>query len=109
MNLKKIIFSLIISVMIIASVCLFWKNTLIVSFSLLLIAILKHKFFPIKKELLWFIIAAIVGSMAENIMIFSSAWYYTKPQIGNIPYWLPFLWGSSGTMLVTFYEGIIED
>jgi hypothetical protein len=53
-----------------------------------------------------FIIAGILGSFAESLMMYSGAWSYAKPDIFNFPIWLPFLWGLAGTIFATIYDAL---
>ncbi len=63
----------------------------------------------VKKELIGYIIASIIGSAGESFAILNNAWHYTNPEILNIPAWLPFLWGLVGITGITFYKGLTEE
>ena len=108
MNFRKITFSLIIWSVAIATVFALWKSIFLLSSALVVLALLKHKVYPLKRELVWFIIIGILGSSAESIVIFSGAWSYAQAQLINVPIWLPLLWGLAGTIGVTLYQGINE-
>lgn len=90
-------------------VILFWRNLLLLSLLIILLAIAKHHFLPIKRELLWFIVIGFLGSSFENFIIYSGAWNYPIQTIMNIPFWLPFLWGISGTTVISLYSALVEN
>lgn len=106
MDFRKIFFSLTIAVVVMIAVSFLWEQVFILSFVLLTLAYLKHKCFPIKKELICFIVCGMLGSLGESIIILSSAWSYTKSQFINIPLWLPLLWGIAGTTGIVLYSGL---
>lgn len=103
--MTKIVFSLVIGSLAIIIVCLFWRNPALTSPLLIILAFIKHKKFPLKREFLLFVLSAMWGALAESVAIFAGAWSYTQPQLINIPFWLPFLWGLTGITGITFYEG----
>lgn len=108
MNFRKVIFSLATWSAAIATVFLLWENTFFLSIALIILAFLKHKLSPLKREFIWFILIGFLGSSAESIVIFNGAWSYAQPQLINVPVWLPLLWGLAGTIGVTLYQGINE-
>lgn len=106
MNFRKIAFSLAVYFVAVLAVCKLWQQVCPLSLILLVLVLLKHKVFPAKRELLFFTLTGLLGSTGEVIGISGGAWSYTKPQLFNIPLWLPLLWGLAGMVGVTFYEGL---
>ena len=88
---------------------LFWNESVGLGAILVALAIVKRRVYPVKKELIGYIIASIIGSAGESFAILNNAWHYTKPEILNIPAWLPFLWGLVGITGITFYKGLTEE
>ena len=86
----------------------FWKQSLLLSILLISLAFSRHKIYPLKKELLWFILIGAIGSIGESIVILRGAWSYGQAHLINIPYWLPLLWGLAGTTALTLYQGITD-
>lgn len=83
------------------------KNTTTLIVLLLLIGIIKHKYFPIKKELVWYVLILVGGSLIEFVLVnFGSAWSYSNSQLFGIPAWIPFYWGLMGTTLIVLYDGL---
>jgi hypothetical protein len=74
------------------------------------IAYIKHKHIPIKKELLWFCLICICGGMAEILLVnVSHAWSYANAQILNIPIYMPIFWGVLGTTLIVIYQNLLDN
>jgi len=106
---RKLVIS--VSILLLSNFCTFFlsNQAILLSIMFILIAYAKHKIYPIKKELLWFILIFIGGPMVEIILVnFSKAWSYSNPQFFGIPIWIPFYWGLMGTTLVSVYEGLIN-
>lgn len=106
MNFRKITFSLVVYLAAVLAVCRFWQQTPLLSLILLVLVFLKHKIFPAKRESLFFALVGVLGSTGEMLGISGGAWSYAKPQLLNIPLWLPLLWGLAGMVGITFYEGL---
>lgn len=107
--MTKTVFASIINTLGVISVCLFWRNQVLTSLLLIMLAFIKHKKFPLKREWLLFGLSATWGTLAESVAIFAGVWSYTQPHLINIPFWLPFLWGLVGITGITFYEGFQKD
>jgi len=108
MNYKKIFFSFVLTALGIFIVFILWKESIPLAGILAGLAYFKHKIYPVKKELLCFLVVGILGSGFESLLISNGAWKYVLPDFFNIPFWLPFLWGLIGITTITFYEGLTE-
>ena len=76
---------------------------------LIFIAYAKHKIYPIKKELLWFVFICVGGAIVEVLLVNTgSAWSYSVSQFFGIPIWIPPFWGVAATTIVVMYEGLIN-
>jgi hypothetical protein len=78
-----------------------WNDALLLTFSLLILAIFVLRHFHTKNDIITFIVVGIGGSFVESICIYFGAWYYAKP-LYLIPLWLPFLWGLAGLIIRRF-------
>jgi len=88
---------------------LFSNQAILLSIILVLIAYAKHKIYPIKKELLLFILISVGGAVVEILLVNSgSAWNYSSSQLFGIPFWIPFFWGVMSTTIVVLYDGLIN-
>ncbi len=108
MNTKKIIFSLGYIALGILAVSFLWRSAFLLSFVLVVMAFIRHRVFPIKREFLWLVFVGILGATGEGLIMLSGAWSYAEPQIFNMPLWLPFLWGLTGPTAVTLYQGLTD-
>ncbi len=105
-RLLKITVTLTIMIAAAISIASLWAHPLILAFALTALAGLKHKIFPIKHELFWFVFVGILGAFAESLLILAGAWSYASVQVINIPVWLPAIWGLTGTSLIILYSGV---
>lgn len=106
---KNIKYSLVFIFLAIIVVTLFWENNIALSFALIVLSLVKSKLIPIKKEFLWFVISAVVGSLGESLIMFSGPWAYSYSDLINFPLWLPPLWGLAGTVGVSLYLGMTDE
>ena len=74
---------------------------------LILLAFAKHKLYPIKKELFWYLLIGFGATFIEVILVnFGNAWSYSAKHFLNIPLWMSFFWAILGTTIISLYEGI---
>lgn len=106
MNLRKITVALVFIILGTISVSVFWRHSFFLSLILLALSLCKHKISPIKHGLMWFFIVGFLGPLSEILIIIGGAWFYAQPHFWGIPFWLPFLWGLTGMIFITLYEGI---
>lgn len=86
-----------------------WNYVLIFSICLMILAYIKHKIYPIKKELLWYLLICIGGAVVEIILVnIGHGWNYENPDFLGIPFWIPFFWGLVGTTAVVLYDGLVN-
>lgn len=103
----KIFTTLVIMFLAMCAIIALWQVPLLLTFVLCLLAWLKRILFPIKLELLWFLVVGSMGAYAESLIIHASrAWAYTNPQYLAIPLWLPAIWGLLTTSLLTAYSAV---
>ncbi len=105
---KELIFEFILYVFGIIAIIKFYQfNTLLTS--LILIAWLFGIFLWHKKhDILFFIIGAIVGPIAEIICIQFGVWQYSNPSFLGIPIWLPFAWGLAVMLIKRIAETFVR-
>lgn len=106
MNKKRLAYSLFFICFAIVLVFIFWKVEIVLSLAIVVLSYLKHKTIAVKKELLWFAVSGIVGTVGESVIMFSGPWSYSLVNVINFPIWLPFLWGLAGIVGISFYQGI---
>lgn len=69
MNLNKLAKVAVFIVIAIIFVILFWCETIIFSFLLIISAYIKEKVLPIKKPVIWFVISGLAGSLGESVVL----------------------------------------
>ena len=106
MRVKKILLSFCFLLVTAVLVICLWHWPILLIAGIIFTAYIKHMVLPIKKELLWFILVGFLGSLLENIIIYSGAWHYPQTFFMYVPAWLPFLWGIAGTTAIPLYEGL---
>ncbi len=106
MRKRKLKFSILVIILTILAVISFWENTLILIGCLCFLGFGKHQTIPIKYEVQWFIISAVVGTGAESLVMLSGPWFYQITNLFNFPLWLPFLWGLAGVTGISLYQSI---
>jgi hypothetical protein len=85
----------------ISFVSLFWKDSILLTFALLIMAIFSLSYFHTKTDFIVFTTVGIVASFAEAVCIYFGAWNYTNPT-RLIPLWLPILWGLAAIIIRRF-------
>lgn len=91
------------------SIISLWRMPYLLAGILLALAVVKHRFFPIRMEWAAFGAIAVMGAYAEaQIMLFGRTWAYADAQFAGIPVWLPVLWGLVGVTLITGYNALFE-
>lgn len=85
------------------SVAFLWKDNLILTIVLIVLAILMLLMNRSKQELKTFIFCAFFGAMAEAFAIIFGTWTYGNPSLIGIPIWLIVLWGIASIFMVRIY------
>ena len=106
---RKFVISFAILLIALLGELLIWNRVVMLSIFLVILAYIKHKMYPIKKELLWFMFISLGGALMEIILVnFGHGWSYAHPDFLGIPFWIPIFWGLVGTTVVVMYEGLVH-
>ena len=110
MNLRKVTIALVFIAVVVVTVSLFWKQSLILTLLLITLAFIKQKISPTKGALIWFVTTGILGPTMESVIIWLgiNPWTYTSPFLFNVPIWLFPLYGLTGMIFVTLYYGVLN-
>lgn len=104
---RKIIVSVGILLLSLLGELLLWNYVILFSILLIILAFIKHKLYPIKKELLWYVLLSVDGAIVEIILVnFGHGWSYSNPDFLGIPIWIPLFWGIIGTTTIVLYDGL---
>lgn len=86
-----------------------WNKIAIFSLSLIALAYTKHILYPIKKELSWYLLICITGTIVEIVLVnFGHGWTYSNPDVFEIPFWIPLFWGLVGTTIIVVHQAFTE-
>lgn len=106
---RKVVISVSILILSLLGELFFWNQVTLLSILLILLAYAKHKIYPIKKELLWYVFICNGGAIVEIILVNSGhGWSYSNTNMFGIPIWIPFFWGLIGTTTIVLYDGLIN-
>jgi hypothetical protein len=75
------------------SVLIFYEFPKVVTSILFVLSLILFKYCYNKEDKIYYIVAAIIGPLAEIGAIYRGAWIYMKPGLFIIPVWLPLAWG----------------
>lgn len=107
---KKIIIALTFIFSLNISVILFWKQPFLLFYIFIVLAFIKHLLSPIKRELLYFVLAGILGTGSECLVMYlgGNPWNYANTTILNFPIYALSLWGFAAISFLTFAQGLSE-
>ncbi len=106
---RRVAYSLTFLFLTVLFLLLLWKQVVLLSCLLVLIACMKHIVVPIKREVMWFVLVGVVGGITEIILVnFGRAWSYTGPGFLGLPIQMVLFWGVVGTTVVVIYNELIS-
>jgi len=89
----------------IALVAAFWRSPVLLTGLLIVVAGAMLLRWRRPSDVLYFLLAAILGPLGEFVAIGYGAWEYSLPLL-NIPLWLPLAWGIAGIYLKKTTEAL---
>ena len=92
----------------IASVCLFFKNNILLMVVLIAGWIIGILVWHEKHDIIFFLVGAILGSLGELVCVNYGVWRYENPSFLGIPIWLPFVWGLSAVFIKRVSETFLK-
>ena len=105
---KELIFEFIVFVIGIAAISMFFKNNLILLLILIAVWGISIAFWHRKIDIIFYIVGAIIGPVAEIVCINYGVWQYANPSFLGIPIWLPLAWGFAVVMIKRVAETIAK-
>jgi hypothetical protein len=106
---RKLVVSIGLLLLSLLGELILWNYVVVFSILLILLAYAKHKLYPIKKELQWYVLICVGGAIVEIILVnFGHGWSYSNPDFFGIPMWIPLFWGFVGTTIIVLYDGLIN-
>ncbi len=105
---KKVIFNLIFALATFFSVKIFYKNILLTTTLLIVIAIIGLIKWESLRTLKIFFLAGVFGTLAEIVAIKNGIWNYEITSFLDIPLWLFMVWGNAGAFIYQTAKEIKE-
>ena len=81
---------------IVTSIVLLWKDNMLLLVVMLIITAIALSFWHDSYDLLFFLLIAVVGSIAEIVFVHFGVWQYANPTLLGIPIWFPPSFGTAG-------------
>ena len=82
--------------LIVASVSLLWRNNLLLSVVALVECLAGLALWHDRLDLSFFLIIAVLGSLAEAVFVHFGVWHYANPTFLGVPLWFPLAFGTTG-------------
>lgn len=82
--------------LLVASVCLFWRNNPLLLALMAVECPLALWLWHERLEVSFFLIIAVLGSLAEAVFVRCGVWQYANPTVLGIPLWFPLAFGTTG-------------
>ena len=80
----------------VASVTLLWKNNLLLLIVALVECLVALALWHNRFDLTFFLIIAVLGSLAEAVFVHFGVWRYANPTLLGMPIWFPLSFGTTG-------------
>jgi len=82
--------------LLVASVALLWRDNLLLFVVMLAECLIALALWHDRLDLSFFLIIAVLGSLAEAAFVHFGVWYYANPTLLGIPLWFPLAFGTTG-------------
>jgi hypothetical protein len=80
----------------VASVTLLWRNNLLLFIFALVECMVALALWHNRFDLTFFLIIAVLGSLAEAVFVRFGVWRYANPTFLGMPIWFPLAFGTTG-------------
>jgi hypothetical protein len=80
----------------VASVTLLWRNNLLLFIVALVECLVALALWHDRLDLSFFLIIAVLGSLAEAVFVHFGVWHYANPTFLGMPVWFPLAFGTTG-------------
>jgi len=82
--------------LLVACVALLWRNNPLLFVVMLVECVAALWLWHDRLDLSFFLIIAVLGSLAEAVFVRFGVWHYTNPTFLGIPLWFPLAFGTTG-------------
>jgi hypothetical protein len=104
---KELIFELSIYAVLLILIAALWNRAVILTVCYCVMSLVILLIWHTKRDLFFYFVAFILGSVGESIAIYFGAWKYSKT-FYLIPLWLPFLWGIAALVIKNISETLLK-
>ena len=104
---KDLFFALGMYVICVILVAVFWHKSILLMFCYVVMSLILFAKWHTKSDVLFYVVAFILGSLGEFVAVSFRAWEYSKP-LFIIPVWLPFAWGISALFMKNISETLLK-
>ena len=80
----------------VASVGLLWRNNPLLFIVMLVECLAALGLWHERYDLSFFLIIAVLGSLAEAVFVYFGVWHYANPTFLGVPLWFPLAFGTTG-------------
>jgi uncharacterized membrane protein YoaT (DUF817 family) len=104
---KEIVFELSIYAVSLTLIASIWDRPVILTVCYGVISSVVLYKWHTNRDISIFLVAFILGSIAESVAVYFGAWEYSKPSY-LIPLWLPLVWGIAGLLIKKISETLLK-
>jgi hypothetical protein len=87
---------------------LLWDRPIVLTAAFLALSLAMLGRWHSTRDLLFYVVAFVLGPAGEAVAVHSGAWQYTKPAF-LVPLWLPAGWGCAAVFMNNFVESLLHD
>jgi uncharacterized membrane protein YoaT (DUF817 family) len=80
----------------VGSVTLLWRDNLLLFIVALAECLIGLGLWHDRLDLSFFLVIAVLGSLAEAVFVHFGVWYYANPTLLGVPLWFPLAFGTTG-------------
>jgi len=82
--------------LLVASVVLLWRNNALLFIVVVVECAIALRLWHGRLDVCFFLIIAVLGSLAEAVFVHVGVWHYANPTLLGIPLWFPLAFGTTG-------------
>jgi uncharacterized membrane protein YoaT (DUF817 family) len=94
--LTELLLELVAFAVLVTSVVLLWRNNLVLLIVACIECVIGLALWHERRDLSFFLVIAVLGSMAEAVFVRFGVWRYANPTCLGVPVWFPFAFGTTG-------------
>jgi uncharacterized membrane protein YoaT (DUF817 family) len=78
------------------SIVMLWRNNLLLFIIVLVESLAALSLWHSRHDLIFFLVMAVLGSLAEAVFVHFGVWHYGNPTFLGVPLWFPLAFGTAG-------------